>query len=365
MESNCTSNVSVLTDKEKYYLLLIMGIGGIAAVLICIIALVMGLMFKLQRFFVHRLAMYQVLAALFFAIVCVLEMPFINYDRNIKIYRPLCMVVGFLQEYTIWVKLLMMIFLTFHLFCFAVCYTNFKRLEWVYVTLSIFIPLLFTWVPFIDGVYGQAGAWCWIQNWKEDCADNKLPDGEIEEYALLYGPAFVCLTLATLGVVIIVVVLSWRAYCQTNSSYGMSADIDETIPLVRDEQQKKALKEILPLVVYPLLFIAFFIPPFANRIKGAIIKNASISSFIWSAVTTPCLSLFAGLTFIIHIMVLQCQKPLCHKLNVNYISPFNITGKVIKTNLFTSETVASTDGRSQWKIPNETEIDNQIAADTT
>ena len=94
--------------------------------------------------------------------------------------------------------------LTFHLFSFAVFHADQIRFEVPYVTVSIGGPLLFCWVPFIHSVYGQAGAWCWIQNWKGDCADNKLPDGEIEEYSLLYGPAFVGLSLSAVTVFVIV-----------------------------------------------------------------------------------------------------------------------------------------------------------------
>ncbi|XP_019852499.1 PREDICTED: uncharacterized protein LOC109582278 isoform X2 [Amphimedon queenslandica] len=184
--SSSNSTMSTLSNEEKYQILLVMGTGGIAAVIICTVALAMALMFKLHHYFVHRLAIYQVLAALFFGFVCVLETIFINYDKNHKVYAPLCEVTGFLLEYAVWVKLLIMSCLTFHLLCFSVCYTNFNRLEYAYILISIVIPLLFSWIPFIHGVYGPAGAWCWIQNWKKDCADNKLSEGEIEEYALLF-----------------------------------------------------------------------------------------------------------------------------------------------------------------------------------
>lgn len=328
-----------ITDEEKFRILLAIGIGGIAAIVVCSIALAMALVFKLHRFLIHRLAMYQVLAALFFGVICALEMIFINYDHNLKVYRPLCMMTGFLLEYAVWVKLMIMLCLTFHLFCFAVCYTNFNRLELVYVLISVFSPLLCSWIPFIHRVYGEAGAWCWIQNWKGDCADRKLPDGEIEEYALFYGPAFVGLTIAALAVVILVVILAWRAYCQSNSK-----PVDDTTPLVSTEQRKKALREILPLVAYPLLFIVFLMPSFINRIRGAIVDDARSSSFMWSAVTTPCLSLFAGLTLIVHVIILKCPKHIirlkCNSIQ-HYTTPtFNIS------NLFTSDTVASTTGRT-------------------
>ena len=357
---NCNSSVSSLSHKEKYEILLVMGTGGIAAVVTCTIALVMAFMFKLHRYFVHRLAIYQVLAALFFGIVCILEMIFINYDSNRKLYNPLCKAAGFLLEYAVWVKLLIMSCLTFHLLCFAVCYANLKRLEYVYLLISVLLPLLFSWIPFIHGVYGPAGAWCWIQNWKGDCANEKLPDGEIEEYALLYGPAFICLTLAAIAVLVIMMVLSWRAYC-----HQLRTRSTDSIPLLafkEVQKRKKALREILPLVSYPVLFIIFFLPSFVNRIKGAILKEASLSSFMWSAATTPCLSLFAALALIVHIVILKCRK---HVFKHFFSRSSSQAGQeiqtpytVVKTDAFTSETVASTNARSQWDIPHESDIDD-------
>lgn len=356
--SSSNSTMSTLSNEEKYQILLVMGTGGIAAVIICTVALAMALMFKLHHYFVHRLAIYQVLAALFFGFVCVLETIFINYDKNHKVYAPLCEVTGFLLEYAVWVKLLIMSCLTFHLLCFSVCYTNFNRLEYAYILISIVIPLLFSWIPFIHGVYGPAGAWCWIQNWKEDCADNKLSEGEIEEYALLYGPAFICLSLASLFVFVIVIVLAWRAYCHQSETDSVSVPL---LDLRVAQKRKKALREVLPLVSYPILFIIFFMPSFVNRIKGAILKDASMSSFMWSAATTPCLSLFAGLALIVHIGLLKCRKQ--YFKNIRYSN--NGPGKEIqspyvdiKTDIFTSETVASTNARSQWIIPNESDIDD-------
>ena len=302
--------------------------------------------FKLYRYLSHRLATYQVLAALFFGCVCALEMIFINYSKNPSLYQSLCAGAGFLLEYAVWVKLMFMFCLTFHLFSFAVFHADLIHFEIPYVIVSIGGPLLFCWVPFIHSVYGQAGAWCWIQNWKGDCADNKLPDGEIEEYSLLYGPAFVGLSLSAVAVFVIVVVLLYRAYCN-DSRTKMN---EEYIPLLT-LQRKKALREILPLVAYPILFIIFFMPSFVNRIRGAVLKDTSLASFMWSAVTTPMLSFFAGLTLILHIAILECQKRFRNQTSAENQQPttqVNTTGKIA---------VFTTQQTSGWEPLAESDLD--------
>lgn len=344
---SCSSNRSTLSHKEKRVILLAMGVGGVCAILVCVVALIMVKFFKLYRYLSHRLAMYQVLAAVFFGSVCALEMTFIQYDER-AYYRYLCAIAGFLLEYAVWVKLLFMFCLTFHLFCFAVFYRNFEKLEVVYIVFSIIGPLTFCWIPFVHGIYGEAGAWCWIQNWSNDCANSKLPEGEIEEYSLLYGPAFIGLSLSALAVFFIVVVLAYRAYFFRTHSH----DSDESTSLL-NTQRRKVLREIAPLVAYPILFFIFFAPSFVNRIRGTIVKEASFESFMWSAITTPMLSFFAGVTLIVHILVLECRKShRRRKYKGHPTTPVNIP-----SNMFTTETIASTAGRSVWEPPAESDID--------
>ena len=85
---------------------------------------------------------------------------------------------------------------------------------------------------------------------------------------------------------------------------------NESTPLITSEnlRNKKVLKEVLPLVVYPILSFLLYIPAFINRLVGSFSNCVSFLSFIWSAISLPALGMFAGLTLIIHIIVLQCSS---------------------------------------------------------
>lgn len=302
---------SVLTYHEKYVILMTNCGVGIAAIVVCLIAVAMALKFKLHNFFIHRLAIYQVFSAMLYSAVRIVEVIFINYDKNPSVYHPICVIEGFVLEYTLWIKLMFTFCLTFHLFCLSVFHIKLARLEVVYVLLSIFGPLLFTWVPFISinssgPLYGVAGAWCWIQNWKDDNASIKLPQGEIEQYALLYAPAITCLLLCGVAVVIITVILVCQAY--RSSCFCCNRANSEQQPLLT-EKNTKILKEILPLIIYPILSLLFYIPAFINRLIGSISSNANFSSFIWSAVSLPLVGLLAGVSLIAHIFILKCTCP--------------------------------------------------------
>ena len=125
---------------------------------------------------------------------------------------------------------------------------------------------------------------------------------------------------------------------------------EEYIPLLT-LQWKKALREILPLFAYPILFIIFFMPSFVNRIRGAVLKDTSLASFMWSAITTPMLSFFAGLTLILHIAILECQKRFRNQNSAENQQPttqVNTTGKIA---------VFTTQQTSRWEPLAESDLD--------
>ena len=145
--SNSTDDSPVLVPHNRLILISMSSVGA-AAIVVCLVALIMALKFKIHKFFIHRLAIYQVLSASLYSIVCVMEVIFINYQYDT--YHILCIIEGFMLEYTLWIKLMFTFCLTFHLFCLSVFHVKFARLEVFYVLASIFGPLLFIWILFVS-----------------------------------------------------------------------------------------------------------------------------------------------------------------------------------------------------------------------
>ena len=126
-------------------------------------------------------------------------------------------------------------------------------------------------------IYGLAGAWCWIQNWQDNNASDKLHEGEIEQYVLLYIPAIICLLLSGVAVIMTIIAIMRRAY----SCCGFKNDCSKEEQIER----KKMLKVMLPLVSYPILSLVFYIPAFINRLIGSISTSPNFTSFMWSAIS--------------------------------------------------------------------------------
>ena len=319
-----TNSCSSLTVHDRNTILFVLSSVGLVSTIVCFFALFLGVWFRLYKHFVHRLAAYQVLSSLFFDLVCCSQVTFVGYDNNSSTdYVHLCAAVGFFLEYSIWIKLLFMLWLVLHLFCFTVFYKSSEKYEKVCVAGLILFPLLFVWIPFVHDLYGLAGSWCWIQNWKDDCPEEKSELGVIEEYLLLHGPFFVLLSIAMGLIVVMVFVIVKR------STHYLSGS--EVEPLISKDRRSQALKELLSLVAYPIFFFLFLIPALSNRIYGAVKDGFNFDSFLVTAITLPAIGFCSGMTLIVHVAILikyKASRPTtvasCSRGNETIFTPTNV-----------------------------------------
>ena len=337
--------------KERNHLLVAMASSGGVSFIMCLIAVSVVMFLKLYKHFVYRLALYQVLACLLLSLSEVQVLIHINYTPDNKFHLIACQVSAFFMQYALWVKLLFTLCLVFHIFCLAVCLKDLKKLEVFYILLSLLLPLITSGIPYIHGVYGLAGAWCWIQAWDHDCPSIKYENGLgiIEQFTLWYGPLFVSLTLCLIAVIMIVLVLVRRAYLSHKN---------EAEPLVAAENRNKtALKELLPLLVYPLIVFVLAVFPLIDRINGAATSHRGNNFlFLAHSVSQASWAFFSGLALLIHVLFrykIRLRKDQPKSFGTTHIG--NISGG---TAVYTSYTSASTNAVSKYTIPDESEYEN-------
>ena len=273
------------SSRSVFYHTVFASSNGIS-VLVCLLAAILVLRLKLYKTLVYRLALYQVLSALVMASVGAMGVMFINYDESPIIYGHICTAIGLLQVYTEWTKLLFTMWVTFHLFCFAVLHKNLKKLEVLYVVTSLLVPALIAIVPLVTHSYGlnTDGNICNIY------ANTSV--AFIERLALWDGPAMLMLIAASIAMVVMVIKLASQV-CR-RSMYESITDGD---------QFWKALKQLLPLATFPMLFFIFEIPVLVFHVYTTQHSTGNMGMMISATVVFSLWSTASGATVIIHISV--------------------------------------------------------------
>ena len=256
---------------------------------VCLTAAVLVFTLKLHAKVVYRMALYQVLASLAFATTEASQIVFSHSKKGTR--DSLCAAIGWLVVYTQSTKLLFTMWMTLHLFCFAVFYKNLKRFEVLYVGTSLLVPAAMSSVPLVTQSYGlNASGRCYIL----------LPNetryiATIERLALWDGPAAIILLMASTAVVVMVASLSRRVCLKLQYE-----------PIGRGGQFRTALIQLLPLTAYPVLF--FILPVFTS--DAYLLTSSSswpskplalsdrIFLSLWSAAS--------GATLLAHIFVARC-----------------------------------------------------------
>ena len=217
---------------------------------------VVVLWYKLCKHFVYRLALYQVLSCLAFSVAEVLQMMNVKYVEN-TYHGIACRFTAFLVTHTVWTKLLLTLCLVFHIYISAVYLKNFEKwpCEIVYIAISLSIPGIIASIPLITEYYGLAGGWCWIRDWKNNCPSEKDTAGIIQQFIVWYVPLFVSLVACLIAALIVIIkYCCWRHCTCCHKIELQPPNINENV------------KELLPLLVYPIIFFVLALFPLTNQI---------------------------------------------------------------------------------------------------
>lgn len=272
---------------------------AIMATLVTGFFVILFIAFRAYATFVHRLSLYLSIAAFVNSVVFTLHLVSLDYKCGHVVvkYTTACEAQGFLVLYCIWLILLLTCWITLHLFVLAVFKRNYKSCvsEVVGMLVCCMLPLAFAVIPFIDldngTMYGLSGAWCWIKTTNENCTVYR--DGIAEQFALLYGPGLILVILIFVATLVVLIVL-YRGTKEAPSVYYSLRN-----------QYKEALKEAVPLIVYPIIFNVLFFMSFISRVHYAATRQASFPIWLTHAIVDPCLPLFVPIALLLHPYALR------------------------------------------------------------
>eukprot|EP00731_Ephydatia_muelleri_P009033 Em0004g1371a len=261
------------SDADYTSTVLLTGTAVGVSVVVCLITMAIILALRLHTKLVYRMTLYRILS-----IILVLAMWEVYWAVKFKVsYISRVYALETATIFCVSVHELISTWFVLHLFALAVCHKNLSKLEPLYVGSSVVLPSVLAAVSF--AMLFSSTTQC-VSTHAFHVLDTNL--GII---------ACVLIVLNFASVIVIGSVLCHRAYWRRNGLSG--------------PQHKKALCEILPLLIYPVLALgtpALFIVP--HRFDPAVDYS---SRFIIPIITFGWSMLFA-LSAISHLGVVIYVK---------------------------------------------------------
>ena len=293
-----TNNNCAVLYHEKYSdISTTLGVAAAAVSLAaCTVVTMIICVLKKHHFLSQRLILYLALAVL---LRCLSWIPQRVHVDLIKENRrggdttvELCSIAGYLSLTTGWFELLAVASLTTNQILQMVMTTPRRWLELAYILTTFLVPFAFTWIPFVDGVYGQAGEWCWIRQQTNDCQNYTL--GISLGYLLWFAPLFLILLLLLILYCRVVYRVSKR-----NTAWDGNFN-----PMLR-KMKMKAQKEVRPLILYPLVYFLLYLVPLTSRIADSVSSEPVYVLWILSAIVQGLQGGFIALAFTLDIRTVR------------------------------------------------------------
>ena len=275
---------------------------ALASGILCVAAVVLLLYSKLCRSFTYRLILYLLIANIINSLADALQMPLYWYgdEKNLTTAQNnSCIALACLEVYASWNLLLTVSFIIVEIFTLVVFGYALVKLE-IPCTVACFgLPCFISVVPFITHSFKLVDHYCGLRQNKSE--NPSIPD-PIEHY-IWYIPGFV---VAGINITFIIVAVLSLAYKLHHIKSLNTPEREELIAKRDQGRYAKALKEILPLAVYPttvlVLVIIDSLTPINSNSQATFIFNCI------SDVLSGCVGGISAGTFFIHYFV-RLQRP--------------------------------------------------------
>ena len=231
------------------------------------------------------------LSSLAFSTLETLQIIFILYNQDEKVYSRLCAAIGFFNLYARWIKLLFTMWLVVHLFCFGACRKDLKKFEVWYVVTSLAGPIAFALVPLTTNTYRMSPYhhYCFIY----DTNNSRV---EMAEKLILWDlPAMVLLMAASIAMVVLMIIIIRVLYRVLHYEIMFGGD-----------HFWRALKELLPLAAFPILSFIFMIPSLVLHLKSTLRPPPGVPLTISANLFTGLWSMASGASLLVHLSVARC-----------------------------------------------------------
>lgn len=224
--------------------------GFVSLVASCFVIFVI-IFFKKWRFFTQRLILYLAIVAAIESSATILQR--VDYENQVSdFYNGFCIFGGFYSQVTSWMGLNVIITITVSLLVTAFSNKPPEKYEPLFLVLIFLVPFTFNWIPFIKQTYGRAGPWCWIRS-VDPVTCERFRFGQVLQFTLFYVPLYVVLLVLMImyGIVLVKVHRNTKKW-----KFNPNAD----------RLRKVTTRQIIPLILFPLIYFLLYLPLVINRV---------------------------------------------------------------------------------------------------
>ena len=293
---------------------IIEGVGGGLGAIICTVALVFAIVSKFYKDIVQRLIVYKLITMIVFSLSQVMSFNYNDGSNTFKTFAIAFLHITYSSNvvFTFWLTITLYLCIVY-----LKELKSFKKLELIaIITLCLAIA---AYIPFA----------------KDD------PCTQIIHY-VVYGTAGILYLMMSILVVIIFIVTIRRSRMHLQRQEDSEA---ESL-LVTNNKWKILSKQLLPLVVYPIvnavIAMVFLLSFFSSK---------GVQFYLDSLVSSS--GLITGIIVIIHLCILKCKKKQRERKRMKQNKEQQDSFCVVPSNhndVFTRETVASTNARTTYQF---------------
>ena len=324
--SNVTTNCTHEGNVEETIVKGVM--GGIGSVT-CIVALVFVLVSRFYKDIVQRLILYKLITVLIYSLS---QFMFDQFDES-NVYRAFS---GFIPITTGDVNVMFTFWLTIILFICIVKLKelkNLKKLEPVAILTSLLPFASFILVPFSHFILDDDCRLTWQIKFRKG-ERNKL------EYVVL-GYSMVGLVYFIMSLLVIIIFII--AVKRSQLSCKRQKDTEYESPLLTNNKWRAVSNQLLPIVAYPIINTGVVLIYFLLVLHYYIKDESHDGIFVY--ILGSSAGLTTGTTVIFHLCILKCKKMQRKRQNFLHNAEASANGK---SNVFTSDTIASTNARTEY-----------------
>ncbi|KAL5481420.1 hypothetical protein EMCRGX_G021569 [Ephydatia muelleri] len=234
-------NYSVTETQANIYVATTLGFAVIGS-LGCIATIVMVLLSKAYRSYIHRLTLYLAISSLFAALstgITVLpvdtsSVPTLSLRQGSG-WNDTCVTFAFLVQYFIFSSTFATLWISSNVFSLVTCrmLLNQRRCDIAGLLFTFVLPLLVAWIPFIGDTFGLTTVWCWVKN--------KCYKGSKHSIGFQFGATVGPVFIMYLGSLVLIMIVFAKFIAGLLGKRGNLR-----------HKHWEVLKELMPLVIYAL-----------------------------------------------------------------------------------------------------------------